>query len=186
MLRTVPPRDALTVTLSVLTFFTEYAHPVVYPAAGASHPYGGSVGLGVAGILLQTGLLMATLLLAVRFGRLPAGALTLIVTLNAAAMGFINFHGAYPLALVVAAGAGGLSADLVRGLVRPTAGRRAAWQLFGFLVPAVFYLCYFLALRLTQGIAWSVHLWAGSIVLAGVAGWLLSYLLLPSRGKDPA
>jgi hypothetical protein len=37
----------------------------------------------------------------------------------------------------------------------------------------------FFALMLTEGIAWSVHLWVGSIVLAGLAGWLLCYLLLP-------
>jgi hypothetical protein len=177
---------ALASTLSLLTFFTEYAHPLVYQAAGASHPYGGSEGLGVASILLQTVMLMATLLFALRLGGLPAGALALIITLNAAAMGFINFHGAYPLALAVAAAAGGLSADLVRGLLRPTAGRPAAWQLFGFLAPAAFYLGYFLALRLTEGIAWSVHLWAGSIVLAGVAGWLLSYLVLPFRDRAQA
>jgi hypothetical protein len=30
----------------------------------------------------------------------------------------------------------------------------------------------------TQGLDWSVHLWTGSIVLAGVVGWLLSYLIV--------
>jgi hypothetical protein len=45
---------ALASTLSVLTFFTEYAHPLVYTAAGLGHPYGGAEGLGVASVLLQT------------------------------------------------------------------------------------------------------------------------------------
>jgi hypothetical protein len=45
---------ALTSTLSVLTFFTEYAHPLVYVAAGRGHPHGGAEGLGVASVLLQT------------------------------------------------------------------------------------------------------------------------------------
>jgi hypothetical protein len=170
---------ALTSALSVLTFFTEYAHPLVYAAAGAGHPYGGSEGLGVASILLQTGVLIGTILLAIRFGTLPAGALTLMVALNAAAMGLLNFSGGYPVALVAAAGAGGLSAEVVRGLLHPAAGRPAAWRIFAFAVPVLFYLCYFIALILTEGIAWSVHLWAGSIVLAGLAGWLLSYLLIP-------
>lgn len=177
---------ALTVTLSVLTFFTEYAHPLVYPAAGAGHPYGGSEGLGVASILLQTVVLMGTILLVARFGTLPAGALTLMITLNAAAMGFLTFHGAYPVTLVIAAGAGGLLADLLRTRVRPTPGRPAAWRLFAFVVPAVFYFCYFLGLRVTEGIAWSVQLWTGSIMLAGLTGWLLSYLVLPSRSSEVA
>ena len=56
--------------------------------------------------------------------------------------------------------------------------------LFTFALPATFYLCYFPALMLTEGIAWSVHLWVGSIMLAGIAGWLLSYLLLPPRSSE--
>jgi hypothetical protein len=177
---------AATTTLSVQTFFSEYAHPVVYAAAGAGHPSGGTEGFGVASILLQTVVLMGTILLVVRFGTLPAGALTLMVTLNAAAMGFLTFQGAYPVALVIAAGAGGVLADLLRARLRPMAGRPAAWRLFAFVVPAVFYCCYFVALIATEGIAWSVHLWTGSIMLAGLTGWLLSYLVLPSRSSDIA
>jgi hypothetical protein len=176
---------ALTSTLSVLTFFTEYAHPLVYVASGTSHPYGGAEGLGVASILLQTGVLMATIQLAMRSGTLPKGAFTLIVTLNAAAMGFLNFSGGYPLALVMGAGVAGLLVDAVYARLRPPA-TPTAWRLFAFALPATFYLCYFLALMLTEGIAWSVHLWVGSIMLAGIAGWLLSYLLLPPRSSDTA
>ncbi len=175
---------AITLTLSLLTFFTMFAHPTVHPAAGAGRPYAGSETMGVAGILLQAGLLTGTILFVVRFCTLPGWALTLMVTLNAAAMGFLNPHGGYPLALVVAAAAAGLSADLLRAQLRLTARRPTAWRLFAFVVPATFYLCYFLALILTEGIAWSVHLWAGSIMLAGIAGWLLSYLLLPPRSLE--
>lgn len=177
---------AATTTLSVLTFFSEYAHPVVYPAAGAGHPSGGAEGFGVASILLQTVVLMGTILLVVRVGTLPAGALTLMVTLNAAAMGFVTFQGAYPVALVIAAVAAGVLADLLRARLRPMAGRPAAWRLFAFVVPAVFYFCYFVALIVTEGIAWSVHLWTGSIMLAGLTGWLLSYLVLPPGSSDVA
>jgi hypothetical protein len=175
---------ALTSTLSVLTFFTEYAHPLIYVAAGRGHPHGGAEGLGVASVLLQTALLMAIVLLTVRIGPLPRGGLTLIVTLNAAAMGFLNFSGDYPLALVVGAGVAGLLGDTLYARLHPSAAAPSAWRLFAFALPATFYLCYFLALMLTEGIAWSVHLWVGSIVLAGIAGWLLSYLLLPPRSSE--
>jgi hypothetical protein len=177
---------ALTSMLSILTFFTKYAHPLAYAAAGAGHPHGGSEGLGIASILLQTGVLMGMIQLAVRFGTLPRGALTVIVTLNAAAMGCLNFSGDYPLALVVGAGVGALSVDVLYAWLRPTVTRLAAWRLFAFAAPAAFYLWYFLALMLTDGVAWSVHLWVGSIVLAGIAGWLLSYLLLPPRSSEAA
>jgi hypothetical protein len=175
---------ALTSTLSVFTLFTLYAHPIVQPAAGAGHPYAGSEAMGVASILVQTELLMGTILLAVRFGSLPAGTLTVMVALNAAGMGFLSIYGDYPLALVVAASTAGLFADLLRALLRPTARRPLAWRVFAFAVPAVFYLCYFLALVLTEGVAWSVHVWTGAVVLAGIAGWLLSYLILPPRSLE--
>ena len=45
-------------------------------------------------------------------------------------------------------------------------------------MPAVQYLLYFLAVILWAGLAWSVHLWTGAIVIAGGVGWLLSYLVV--------
>jgi hypothetical protein len=36
---------------------------------------------------------------------------------------------------------------------------------------------YFLTLSLTQRVAWSLPLWMGAILLAGVVGWGLSVLL---------
>jgi hypothetical protein len=56
---------------------------------------------------------------------------------------------------------------------------------FAFAVPALLYLFYFLNLaivepwRFQSRITWSVHFWAGSIVLAGLVGFLLSYVMLP-------
>jgi len=84
----------------------------------------------------------------------------------------------YDLRLVVAAALAGLVADtLVRGL-KPSAAKPQAMYLFAFTVPAVYYALFFLVLMLTRGIGWSAHLWMGSIVLAGVTGWLISYILL--------
>ena len=164
---------ALLLTLSILTLFTLYAHPIV------AHPYAGSEAMGVASILVQTGALMGMILIAVRFGTLPAGALTVMIALNAAGMGFLSIYGDYPLALVAAAGAAGILADVLRARLRPAVARPLAWRLFAFAVPAILYGCYFVALMLTEGLAWSVHVWTGSIAVAGIAGWLLSYLLLP-------
>jgi hypothetical protein len=55
---------------------------------------------------------------------------------------------------------------------------RAA-RLFAFALPALLFAFYFVAARLI-GIWWAVHLWAGAIILSGLMGWLVSYLLLPS------
>ena len=57
--------------------------------------------------------------------------------------------------------------------------RVRALRLFAGGVPLIWYSMYFLALHLTDGIWWSVHVWAGVIVLSGLVGWLLSYLVVP-------
>jgi hypothetical protein len=36
------------------------------------------------------------------------------------------------------------------------------------------------------GVAWSVHLWTGAIVIAGGVGWLLSYLVVAPGGIPPS
>ena len=55
-------------------------------------------------------------------------------------------------------------------------------------VPMVLYALYFLDVFLTGTVTWSTHLWAGSIVLAGVVGLLLSMLVsspLGAAAVDP-
>lgn len=48
-------------------------------------------------------------------------------------------------------------------------------------------MIYFAVLFLLKGeIAWSVHLWTGSIIMAGIVGLLLSYLLVPPQLSVPA
>jgi hypothetical protein len=51
-------------------------------------------------------------------------------------------------------------------------------------VPAIIYLVYFLDLLAPTGIWWSIHLWLGSVAIAGITGWLLSYLALPPAGPE--
>jgi hypothetical protein len=70
--------------------------------------------------------------------------------------------------------------------MRPSAARPGAWRLFAAAVPVVVYALYFLAAQLTGGITWVVHLWVGGIVLAGVAGLLVSYLVLPPVAPEAA
>ncbi len=57
--------------------------------------------------------------------------------------------------------------------------RLLEFRLFAFVVPLVYYGLYILVLLLTKGVDWTIHLWMGSIVIAGIIGLLLSYLLIP-------
>jgi hypothetical protein len=189
----LPMLLSLTFTLSLLTFFTEYANPfsLPWPAPGAlalsaafrggdapASAFPDELGqvLGVASILLQTALLMGLVLLAVRRWALPFGALTSIFTLSIGLS--VVPHSQYqfiPVALL-----GGVAADVLLAQLRPTAGRPGAVRLFSFAVPASLFGLYFPVLALTGGISWTVHLWSGTILLAGVVGLLLSYLVMPS------
>lgn len=180
-----PAIMSLLITLSLLTFFTEYASPFVnpWPIYPASFPAGFGPAIGITDILLHTGLLMGVVLLALRRWRLPRGVFTLLFTTNTALMAV--FSPEVVVWLLPCAVLGGLAADLLYQRLHPSGERRERLRLFAFVVPAILYLCYFLnlaivgPLRFQSGISWSVHFWAGSIVLAGLVGFLLSYAMFP-------
>lgn len=184
----LPMLLSLTFTLSVFTFFSQDLHPMINAwIAGGPRPSSQDAifyrsALGVASILLQSGLLMGIILLALRRWTLPTGSLTLLITLNALLLG-TQQPGQYPLEVIPAAVLAGLIADVLLHTLKPTANRPTAIRVFSFTAPAVFYLIYFLTLMISDGIWWSVHLWAGAIMLAGVVGWLLSYAFVPPSSQ---
>ena len=177
----LPPLLSLTFLLSLWTFMTQFGHPLVETwAAAGFRPRSQNFptlrqSLGVVSILVQAGLLMGLVLLAVLRWRLPLGSLTLVLALNAILMSFMQDQYRF----VPAAAVAGFAADLLLQWLRPSVVRSGALRLFAFAVPAIDYTLYFVVLIATQGLGWSVHLWTGPIVLAGVVGMLLSYLLIP-------
>lgn len=176
-IQAVPMLVSLTLALSVFTFFTQFAHPLVHLwSAGPppSHPFMPQA-LGIASILLQTVLMAGVVLFAVRRWALPFGSLSLVMVLNAALVGGLeNQIGFAWLALL-----SGLIADVLVWTLHPSIGRPAAFRVFASVVPATFYALYFAFLAGAAGLWWSVPTWAGSIVLAGAIGWMLSVLILP-------
>jgi hypothetical protein len=179
--RQAPMLLSLACMLSACTFITQIAHPIanLWGAGSPRNPAWLFEEMGVVSFLLDTGLLMCLILPAVHRWRLPLGALTLVLTLNAIGMGFLLYRGAYPLFHVAARGIAGLVADFMLQQLKPSGQRLAALRLFAFAMPVVVSALYFVAVQLTVGIWWSIHFWAGVIVLTGVVGVLLSYLLVP-------
>ncbi len=151
------------------------------PWAAQSYWQGGNdyvyQSLGVGSILLQAALLSGFVLLAIRRGPLPLGGLTLILTANAVMMSFMQDQ----YFLIPVAIATGILADLLSRVLRPSAARPAALRTVAFAVPALLYLLYFLALQVNGGIWWTIHMWLGSAVMAGIVGLFLSYLVVPPR-----
>jgi hypothetical protein len=171
---------SLTFTFSLLTFFTEYASPLIIPwpiIHTTSSPT-----RGITDILLITALSMSFVLLALRRWRLPFGTFTFMFGLNGALM--VVFSPVSLLISVPTALLGGLATDLAYRFLQPSLDQPASVRLFAFLVPAMFYTLYLIDLAIVgpiifqSGILWSAPFWAGTPMIAGITGFLLSYVML--------
>lgn len=171
---------------AALAFFTQYANPFVFPWPAATsevflHFEGQyAQSLGITSIILQSGLLMGFYLFLLKsFKNLPYGSLTLVLGLNVLMVSFLRDQYRFiPIAILT-----GFLADNLNILINPLASRNFNLRIFAFLVPVILYSLYYFTLLLTDYVIWSVHLWTGSIFLAGISGLLISYLVVPTYQK---
>jgi len=132
--------------------------------------------MGVATLLIQGTLIAGFVLLVLRHGPIPLGALTIMVGVSGTLMTLISDQYRY----IAVAFAAGVAGDLIAHLAKPGPERPRSIRIVAFLVPAVWYALYLLSLGLFgDGIGWSVHMTIGSPLLAGAAGLLLSFLAFP-------
>jgi hypothetical protein len=61
---------------------------------------------------------------------------------------------------------------------RPASSRREL-RVVAVVVPMILTLGFFLTLALTETLQWSIQLWRGSCMVAGITGPLLSFLRMP-------
>lgn len=179
----LPAILSLTATFSVSTFFTSFAHPMVQTWTLFAQGDDGKA-LGVASILLQAGIMMGFVLLAIRRWKMPIGSFTLIFTLNAALMSlFKDQHLLIPVATLA-----GIIVDVLYWWLKPSMSNAPILRFFAFMVPFVYYLSFFVSIMLySGGISWTIHLWLGSTFMSGVIGLVLSYLLIaPTAPAIPA
>ncbi|HKY46400.1 MAG TPA: hypothetical protein VJQ79_00320 [Acidimicrobiia bacterium] len=138
--------------------------------------------LGVATILIQAALIAGFLLLILSRGPLPIGAITVILTVNAALMTVISDYYWY----VVPALFAGVLGDLLAWLTRRSDPVRRA-RILATGVPAIWYAAYLATVAATEGgLGWSIHMVLGAPVIAGVVGMLLSILVYPPHRPVPA
>jgi hypothetical protein len=168
--------------LSVLTYLTQFDHPLsnLWSAGDAPVAVLGvrprEMQLGILGILVQTGLLAGLVLLLVAHLRLPRGSLTVILGINGFLITAVDHVGV----LAVLAVAMGLLGDLLLWALRVGPGRPGRLRLFAATWTAGVYILYFVDLLASRGVWWPTHVWTGTIMLAAVEGWLISYLVAPT------
>lgn len=183
----LPAFLSLTALISDLTFFLMFSHPI-FSRTGSRFDYvfsseSGQVA-GVLGLMLVGGALVGPVLLVLRRWQLPLGALTLIWGSNTVAMTILGYHEAAAQAMAGAMLLAVVLLDLLLWQLRSRLDATTLLRLFAFGAPVLLFIAYYLGLLASTGTRWSVHLVTGSVALAGVVGWLLSYLVVPPAMPD--
>jgi hypothetical protein len=183
--------------LAILTFFTSESHPLVHAWAwervrplpltsrdlGLPTSAAGGLDireivetLGVTGVIVQSGMMMALLLSMIRRwgGRLPLGWISCIMGLNAALASLLHstFFLIVPVIFTV------MAADAAYRLF-PHPVRAPTFRCFAAGLPSMLYGTYFVMLELVGGVWWPIHIAAGAIVIAAGSGLLISYVVMP-------
>ncbi|GIG56641.1 hypothetical protein Lfu02_10130 [Longispora fulva] len=155
--------------LAMLWFFLQFDLPyTAHWAAGTVRGVDRAVQLGVLGVLVATVTMVGVVLLFLRDLRPPPGLVTIVT--GVPTLFVVGFSGqADPLVTDVAALTAAVLADVVLA-----AGPR---RLFAVAFPVMVWAAYFGGLAVTEGVAWSVHVWAGCVVVAGLIGWAMSQLV---------
>ena len=161
-----------------LSFFTQYANPFthLYPVEGYTPVDGGTVsaavssaGLnevaGVAGVVVFAAMVGGAVAVLRALGRLPVGALLVVVAVPALFM--TTLRGTYVL----------VPAALVAALLTELLGRRLAPAPLAALSCALLIGAWAATLLLTRDLAWSAAALGGAIGSATAAGYLAGWLV---------
>ena len=182
----------LALVFNGLSIFSDYANPLnrTWIATNLRVPGVSPVGwpleqgLALAGTLVYSALLVGLVGLALRRWPqyLPPGSMTLIISLNVIPNALIHdrWQATGPWPIIAAGVLAGLLADGLLIALRPTVQRVGPFRLFAFAVPTLLIALDFIAVPLSGAQGWgAVHLWAGTPILAGMAGLLVSFLIVP-------
>jgi len=169
-----------TLVLAYLTLTTELAQPYLDRLAATPTrvrmPYDQAVQIGLFGVMLQSAFLIVLLLkLRERF-QLPFGTLTVMVGVQGLMLGLqtnLDF-------MVLVAVLGGLAGDVWLRLLP------SRTHIIAFAIPATIYAVYILSLQVVYGTWWEIHSLTGIVVVAGITGWAISFLLERPEARPAA
>jgi hypothetical protein len=148
---------------------------ILYPSE-ASRPFWTEPyilqGFGAAGLLVAAAVLAGVLTFARRHAPLPFGTYTVLVAVPLAMATVLGDQYRFIPGLIAA----GLLAD-VAARVWPAGRSRLGDAALAFAVPAMVFALYFGTVAVTEGLGWSIHMWLGAIVTAGIIGLFFDELV---------
>lgn len=156
-----------------VSFFTIYQNPLIRPLGAPGSPTPDHSFLGVlwfAAIVAALGLSL------VRRFRLATGAFTLVLGLLGLLVTAIVPSFEFLPGMVIT----GMVSDGLYYIVRDRWPTDRVLRLLGAAMPSVLFALYFATVWFRYGLTWSLHVWTGGIVSAGLVGLLVSYVLLPT------
>lgn len=176
-IKQVPLLLSATFVAVLVTFFTVYQNPLVSPLG---RPGGPSPNQSFLSILWFTAIVVTLGLTLLRRFRLAVGAFTLVLGL----LGILVTAITSTFELVPAIIAAGVVTDGLYQAVRDRWSPARTVRLLGVALPVVLFTFYFATIALVYGLDWSIHIWTGGIVSAGLVGLLVSYVVIPSNRYD--
>ncbi len=164
--------------LSVITFGTQFIHPLIDPWAWNRYEFLSTVkgnewlgkNLGVAALLAQALILAGTGLLLNSGFKLRTGSLTLVFTLNGVLVTITKLHFDFvPVAILT-----GVAGDLWLAWSARRAGRPSASLCA--VIGGTFALAYMLEVEI-KGSEWEPSLWSGAVLATVMVCWLMGRVL---------
>jgi hypothetical protein len=179
----LPAVLSLAALLCVFTFFSLFGGPYSGVLGQGPRPSDAVLVRTLLGMYLFSALIVGLALIALRGRTLPAGALTVMLGINAIAMILARGHAPFEVqaTFMGVAIAAGVAGDLLVWRLRPEPARIGATRIFAFALPVVFFGFYFAAVILGVGSGWTVHALTGSVLLSGIVGLLLSFVFVGER-----
>jgi hypothetical protein len=176
---------AFTLLLTMFSVFTQPTSPFILfrPPLDAGPGQDDEQMLAIISYIFQTMLITGCVLYVVRRWKLRSGFFTFALTVVSIPLAFMQgFFLAIPISLIA-----GLIVDMAYRWLQPSLEAHPfQFRLFAAIAAAAIPLVFIIALQIGYGpLAWTIHMTAGSILVTGILGWLLSYLMLPGQNTLP-
>lgn len=188
-----PALLSFTLFMAPITYFTHWVSPFGYPLAEKSehivYPYmyiGGwldkdfvGAALGMAGIIVFTVILMGFLLYSMRKFIFPFGSYTFLLGVLVLGISFNRDEYLY----IVPAMFAGLTIDILIQILRRQLSHHKLLfiRLLSACIPIAVIGSYLLTVAVTEGTWWIVHVTGGALVVSGLIGWMMSFLVFRSE-----